>query len=257
MVLGETGLPVPVPQTEGLPASLAIAALGADPKPFLLNFPGLLKNLPILDKAAAGRGLFSIRSERDGIVRRVPMIMMAQGEIRPSLTFDMLRVVTGSNTILVKSDAAGVRSVALPGFELPTDRHGQLWIHFAPRDPARYVSAGDVLEGRVGAQQISRKLVLIGTSAAGLLDLKTTPVDPSMPGVEVHAQILESMLTKSMLSAPNYAVGAELLAAVVIGSLIIWVAPILSPFLLLGLRSAGLARWWSAPPGTTTHTRSC
>ena len=235
VVLGETGLPVAVPETESLPASLAIAALGADPKPFLLNFPGLLRNLPILDKAAAGRGLFSIRSERDGIVRRVPMIMMAQGEIRPSLTFDMLRVVTGSNTILVKSDAAGVRSVALPGFELPTDRHGQLWIHFAPRDSARYVSAGDVLEGRVGPQQISRKLVLIGTSAAGLLDLKTTPVDPSMPGVEVHAQILESMLTKSMLSAPNYAVGAELLAAAVIGALIIWVAPILSPFFLLAL----------------------
>jgi adenylate cyclase len=63
--------------------------------------------------------------------------------------------------------------------------------------------------------------------------LKTTPVDPSMPGVEVHAQVLESMLTKSMLTSPNYAIGAELVAAIVIGALIIWIAPILSPFLLL------------------------
>ena len=238
VVLGETGLPAVVPQSEAPPEALAVATMGADPKPFLLNFPGLLKNLPILDKAAAGRGLFSIRSERDGIVRRVPMIMLAQGEIKPSLTFDMLRVVTGSTTILIRSDAAGIRSVAIPGFELPTDRHGQLWIHFAPHDAARYVSAGDVLEGRIGPQQIARKLVLIGTSAAGLLDLKTTPVDPSMPGVEVHAQILESMLTKSMLSAPNYAVGAELCAALLIGAAIIWIAPILSPFFLLAFGAA-------------------
>jgi adenylate cyclase len=232
VVLGETGLPSAAPRPERSPA-VAIATLGPDPKPYLLNFPGLLTNLPILDKAAAGRGLFSIRSERDGIVRRVPMIMLAQGEIRPALTFDMLRVVTGSTTILVKSDAAGIRSVAIPGFELPTDRHGQLWIHFAPHDPARYISASDVLEGRVGPQQVSHKLVLVGTSAAGLLDLKTTPIDPSMPGVEVHAQILESMLTKSMLSAPNYAIGAELCAALLIGAVIIWIAPILSPFFLL------------------------
>ena len=233
VVLGETGLPLAVPLPDVPPSTVAVATLGADPRPFLLNFPGLLRNLPILDKAAAGRGLFSIRSERDGIVRRVPLVMLAQGDIKPALTFDMLRVVTGASTILIKSDMAGVRSVAIPGFELPTDRHGQLWIHFAPHDPARFVSASDVLEGRVGPQQVGRKLVLIGTSAAGLLDLKTTPVDPGMPGVEVHAQILESMLTKSMLSAPNYAIGAELCAALLIGAAIIWIAPILSPFFLL------------------------
>jgi adenylate cyclase len=233
VVLGETGLPTVVPQPDAPPNNVAVATLGADPRPYLLNFPGLLRNLPILDQAAAGRGLFSIRSERDGIVRRVPLVMVAQGDIKPTLTFDMLRVVTGASTILIKSDAAGLRSVAIPGFELPTDRHGQLWIHFAPHDPARFVSASDVLEGKVGPQEVGRKLVLIGTSAAGLLDLKTTPVDPSMPGVEVHAQILESMLSKSMLSAPNYAIAAELCAALLIGAVIVWLAPILSPIFLL------------------------
>ena len=124
-------------------------------------------------------------------------------------------------------DEAGIKSVAVPGFEMPTDRNGQLWVHFAPHDQARYVSAIDVLEGRVTADRVSRRLVLIGTSAAGLLDLKTTPIDPAMPGVEVHAQVLESILTNSMLSAPNYAVGAELRAAFVLGVAIIVLAPIL------------------------------
>ena len=110
-------------------------------------------------------------------------------------------------------DPAGIKSVALPGFEVPTDRNGQLWVHFAPHDKARYVSAVDVLEGRVTADRLSRRLVLIGTSAAGLLDLKTTPNDPTMPGVEIHAQVLEGLLSDGMLSQPYYAIVAEMGAA--------------------------------------------
>ena len=151
-----------------------------------------------------GAALFSIRTERDGIVRRVPMVMQAQGNVMPSLSFEMLRVATGSSTILIRMDEAGIKGVALPGFEMPTDRNGQLWVHFAPHDQARYVSALDLLEGRVAADRMSRRLVLIGTSAAGLLDLKTTPNDPVMPGVEIHAQVLESILSELD------AVGAEL-----------------------------------------------
>jgi adenylate cyclase len=233
VVLGETGLPSVVPQPDVPPPPPGLAMLGTDPKPYLFNFPGRLRNIPILEKSAAGRGLFSIRSERDGIVRRVPMIMVAQGDVLASLTFEMLRVVSGSSTILVRSDEAGVRSVAIPGFEMPTDRHGQLWIHFAPHDPARYVSAVDVLEGRVTSERVSRRLVLVGTSAAGLLDLKTTPLDPNMPGVEVHAQVLESMLTRSILSSPNYAIAAELSVAFVTGLAIIALAPVLGPVYLL------------------------
>jgi adenylate cyclase len=228
VVLGETGLPVAVPQTEGQPPIGGVAVLGGDPNNVLFRFPGLLRNIPILEHAAAGRGLFSIRTERDGIVRRIPMVMQAQGYIMPSLSFETLRVATGGSAILIRMDAAGVKSVALPGFDMPTDRNGQLWIHFAPHDKARYVSALDVLEGRVTADRVSRRLVLIGTSAAGLLDLKTTPNDPTMPGVEIHAQVLESILSNAVLSQPNYAIGAELLAAFLMGVAIIWVAPMLS-----------------------------
>jgi adenylate cyclase len=233
VVLGETGLPEVKPQLEGQPPTVGVASLGGDPKPFLLNFPGLLRNVPVLEKAAAGRGLFSIRTERDGIVRRVPMVMIAQGNIMPSLTFEMLRVVTNSSTILLRTDQAGVQSVALPGLTIPTDRNALLWVQFAAGDRTRYVSAIDVLEGRVPAERVSRRLVLVGTSAAGLLDLKTTPVDPTMPGVEVHAQILENILTNAMLSSPNYAIAAELGVALVMGLAIIVLAPILGPALLL------------------------
>ncbi|MBX9710834.1 MAG: adenylate/guanylate cyclase domain-containing protein, partial [Xanthobacteraceae bacterium] len=241
VVLGESGLPYVIPQPEVKLPLTGLATLGGDPQPYLLNFPGLLRNIPILEEAAPGRGLFTIRTERDGIVRRVPMIMMAQDNLMPSLTFEMLRVVTKADTILVKSDNAGVKSVGVPGFEIPTDRNGQLWVHFAKHDNARYISALDVLEGRIPAEVVAQRLILIGTSAVGLLDVKTTPLDPVMPGVEVHAQVLEAALTGQVLSQPNYAIGAELLAALLFSLAIIWFAPILSPLRLLAFGAVVVA----------------
>ncbi|HET9716233.1 MAG TPA: adenylate/guanylate cyclase domain-containing protein [Pseudolabrys sp.] len=233
VVLGQSGLPFAVAQPAGTQPPVGIATIGGDARPHLLNFPGLLRNVPVLEQAATGRGLFTIRAEQDGIVRRVPVVMQAQGAILPSLTLEMLRVVSGSSTLLIRSDNAGVQSASVPGFVIPTDRNGQLWIHFAPHDKARFVSAIDVLEGRVPADRFAQRLVLIGTSAIGLLDSKTTPVDPVMPGVEVHAQVLENILSGSVLTAPNYAIGVELTAALLLGIAIVWLAPTLSPLVLL------------------------
>jgi adenylate cyclase len=194
-----------------------------------------LRNVPVIEQAAAGRGLFSINPESDGIIRRVPVIMAAQGSLVPSLSMEMLRVVTGSSAILVRVDQAGVQAVAVPGLEVPTDRNGQFWVHFNRHDPERYVSAKDVLQGNVPPDRLAGKLVLIGTSAIGLLDLKTTPLDAAIPGVEVHAQILESVLSKSSLVNPNYAIGAELAIAVLFGLAIIVAAPMLPASIVIVL----------------------
>jgi len=235
VVLGESGLPYVLSEFDNTLPVTGLAMLGEPPQPFLLDFPGLLRNIPVLEQAAAGRGLFTIKPERDGIIRRVPMMMQAQGATMPSLSFEILRVATGTDTIFIKSDKAGIKSIAVKGFEIPTDRNGQLWVHFARRDPSIYVSASDVLEGRVAPERIARKLVLIGTSAVGLLDLKTTPIDPVMPGVEVHAQVLESALTRAVLSQPNYSTLVELCAAILLGLLVIAFAPLFGPVSLVAV----------------------
>ena len=235
VVLGESGLPYVLRELDkNLPVT-GLAMLGEDPQRFMLNFPGLLRNTPVLEAAAGGRGLFTIRTERDGIVRRVPVIMQAQGLTMPSLTFEMLRLATGSDTIFIKSDVAGIKSVAVKGFEVPTDRNGQLWVHFAHHDPSIFVSAADVLEGSVEPQTIAEKLVLIGTSAVGLLDVKTTPVSPVMPGVEIHAQVLEAALTKKLLSQPSYGPILEFGAALLLGIAVIWLAPLFGPVTLVAV----------------------
>jgi adenylate cyclase len=249
VVLGESGYHLALPRSGPQPPAAGFAMMGPDPRPFLVGFPGLLTNVPALEDAAAGRGLFNIRSETDGIVRRLPMLVEAQGTVFPALSLEMLRVATGAGAIRVKTDAAGVRSVAIPGLEIPTDKNGQLWIHFAPYDANRYVSAKDVLEDNVPAARVARKLVLVGTSAVGLRDIKATPIDPAMSGVEAHAQVLESVLTKTVLVYPNYAIGAELAAATLIALAIIAAGPILGAATLLGVGAAvaaglGAASWY-------------
>jgi len=242
VVVGQVGSATPVPRSEteaALPTGFAVK--GPDPSPFLVTFAGLLRNVPAIEQAAAGRGVFSILPERDGIVRRVPIIMQAQGAMVPSLSMELLRVVADSGAILVRADEAGVQSVAVPGLELPTDQNGRLWVHFNRHDPGRYISANDVLQGRVSHDNVEGKLVLIGTSAAGLLDVKTTPVAAAMPGVEVHAQILESALANSLLTYPSYAIGAELVVAVLVGLAIIIVAPMLRASIVIALGAVVVA----------------
>lgn len=235
VVLAESGLREVVRDLDTTLPETGLATSGEDPQRFFYEFTGLLRNTRVLEQAAAGRGLFSINPERDGIIRRVPMIMQAQGTTMPSLSLEMLRVVTGFDTFFIKNDEAGILSVGFQNFQIPTDRNGQLWVHFARNDPSIYVSAIDVIEGSVPPEKIRGKLVLIGPSATGLNDIKTTPVSRAMPGVEIHAQVLEAALTKSLLSEPPYGPFLEFGAALLLGILVIAFAPRFGPVTLVAV----------------------
>jgi adenylate cyclase len=238
VVLGESGAAEELAALDKTLPVTGLAMLGEEPQRFMFEFPGLLRNTKVLEHAAAGRGLFTIKPERDGIVRRVPMIMLAQGQTMPSLSFEMLRVAAGSGTILIKSEKTGIKSLGIKGFQLPTDGNGQLWVHYARQDPSLYVPVTNVLEKTVAPEMIAGKLVLIGTSAVGLNDIKTTPVSQNMPGVEIHAQILESALTGDVISQPVYGIAVEFATALLFGLLVIAFAPQFGPVTLVALGAA-------------------
>jgi adenylate cyclase len=235
VVLGESGAAEELAALDKTLPVTGLAMLGEEPQRFMFQFPGLLRNTKVLEHAAAGRGLFTIKPERDGIVRRVPMIMLAQGQTMPSLSFEILRVATGSDTILIKSEKEGIKSLGFKRFQLPTDRNGQLWVHYARQDPSLYVPVTNVLEKTVAPEMIAGKLVLIGTSAVGLNDIKTTPVSQHMPGVEIHAQILESALSGAVISTPIYGSAVEFATALLFGLLVIAFAPLFGPVTLVAL----------------------
>ena len=243
VIVGQSGSPLSQPRSDAEKAlQTGFAIIGPDPTPLLVTFKGLLRNVPLIEQAAAGRGVLSIDPDRDGIIRRVPVILTAQDVLVPSLAMEMLRVVTGSGAIQVRADEAGVQSVGVRGLAVPTDNRGRVWVHFNKIDRERsYVSAKDLLQGRLPPDRVRGRLVLFGTSAIGLFDIKTTPVDAAMPGVEVHAQILESVLTKAQLAPVPDAIGAEIVIAVLLGLAIIVAAPALSPTVVVVLGAAMVA----------------
>ncbi|MCZ8261450.1 MAG: adenylate/guanylate cyclase domain-containing protein [Beijerinckiaceae bacterium] len=244
VVLGRSGLGQGQVQA-GEDPPVPLAMIGGDSLDLLPAYPDMVRNLPILEKNAAGLGLFSVLPEADGIIRRVPTAFAIGGQVRPALAVEILRVATGGDALAIRRDSAGISGLVIGGHPLPTERDGRLWVHYTPHAPARFVSAVDVLEGRFPPERFRNRIVLIGASAVGLQDLRPTPLEPAMPGVEIHAQVLETILGGAVLVRPNLALGAEVLAGAALAGLIILLVPVLGPLpvLVLGLALASLTLW--------------
>ena len=231
IITGISGEPAETGRT--LPAaksSLAIA--GDDPKRFVPAFPGGTPSLQILSDKSKGIGAVNWLPEHDQIVRRVPLFISIAGQLYPSLALEQLRLAENTKTLFVKSSAGsgieafgqhtGLDSVRAGSRVLASDGDGQMWLHFAPFDRSAYIPAYKLLNGEVETAKLAARHILIGSSATGLLDLRATPLDASVPGVEIHAQALDQMLAGDGLVRPAWATGAELLLIILGGGLIAW-----------------------------------
>ncbi len=215
------------------PAPLAsFAFAGDDPQDFVPHFSGAVSDLPELNQHASGLGAVNWIPHSDQVIRRVPLLVSVAGKLYPSLPLETLRVALRATTVFVRSSGGsgvlafgqqtGVESVRVGTNVLPTDAEGELWLRLSRSDARRYISAHSILDGTFDPRAIAGRHILIGTSAVGLLDLRATPLDAAVPGVEIHAQALEQMLSGDHLSRPAYATGAELLFLVAFGALIAW-----------------------------------
>ncbi|MBM3567880.1 MAG: adenylate/guanylate cyclase domain-containing protein [Alphaproteobacteria bacterium] len=242
-VLGQAATPNKVPVQESA-VRTAVAELGGNPRPKLLNFEGVVRNIPPLDQAASGRGLFSVNPEVDGIVRRLPAAVASDGHLYVTLGVEMLRVALGQSAVGLRSNPTGIESIFVQGLPaIPTDINGRILLHFAQHDPARYVSARDVMAGKVPPDVLGRRFVLIGTSAEGLKDIRATPVDRAIPGVEIHAMMIEQALGGGFLTRPWYLLTGEWVALLISGLLIIFLLPLIGArwtVLMFGVIVAGL-----------------
>jgi len=210
---------------------------GPDPRPFIPTLASMIRPVEELERATQGVGMITVYSDSDGVVRRVPMMVEVANSVFPALSLEMLRVGLGNRPFLAVSNQDGVQEVILTKqFRIPTDRNGNTWVYFTAVDrEKRYVSAKDVISGAIDKERVAGKLVLIGTSAMGLKDIRNTPIDPALPGVEVHANILETILTKTYLRRPGDSLGKEISIALVAGILMIIFVPLIGAGLTLGL----------------------
>ncbi len=202
-----------------------ITKIGEDPLPFITPFPNLVRNMPSLEASASGHGVFSVTPDPDGIYRRVPLIMRFGDKIRLALSAETLRIATGGFGSATKANEAGLYGVVVAGNLVPTDRRGMVWPYFSKSLRSRYVSAGAALDGTADYSKIAGHILLVGTSAVGLEDTRATPLGVQMPGVEIHAQVIENILTGQMLVRPPLATPIELAIALVAGLLIIIIVP--------------------------------
>jgi CHASE2 domain-containing sensor protein len=209
----------------------------------LRRFDGHLQSLPEIDRVAAGRGLVSVDSP-DRVVRTVPMIARVGQALVPALSVEMVRIASGR--ALLQLEDRGAERVALKVAEamVPLQSDGSLRVYFGPHDAGRFVSAEEVLSGKASAEVLRDKFVLVGVTGLGLLDFQATPLGERIPGVEVHAQILEQMFDGAYLRRPSGAAWLEAGVLAAAGLLLVLLVPRLraaSSALLLGAVLAVLA----------------
>jgi len=181
---------------------------------------GAVCNIDILSRAVTHSGFINATTDRDGALRRVPLLMAFNGKIYPSLALAALIQAYDSKQMLLRMDANGVESVTLNGRVIPLDESGNLLIRFrGPENTFRHISAARLLDGRVSKTEINGHIVFIGTSAAGLKDFYTMPFDPFFPGVEAHAAIVDNIIQGDFLQRAQWMRGVELLLGILIGIL--------------------------------------
>ncbi len=202
---------------------------GDDPAAVIPHYQSFLRNVPAISRRARGEGVLNSTSDVDGIVRRVPLLAGVAGKIYPSLTLEVLRVAFGEKYFVVHSDKAGVRGISIADFFYPTAPDGQIWLHYTAHQPARYVSAKEVLAGGLSSATFANRIVLLGTSSAGLLDLRATPLEPQMAGVEIHAQVLEMLAPGHALTRPGFAHWMELAMIALAGLAMVVLIPMFRP----------------------------
>lgn len=203
-----------------------------DPLPLLPQFRSVIRSTPVIDAAATGHGMISAEAY-DGITRNIPMVMAVQGAIAPTLTLEMIRVAAGESSVKIRTASSGVLSVGVGDIAIPTGPRGRTWIRFSRHDQRRFVSAMDVIEGRVNPELIASKLVLVGLTGLALVDYPATPVDASVPGTEIHAQLIENIFDNDHLTRPHWSRMAELLTLGLCGALFVLMTPLMRPWLSL------------------------
>ncbi|MFM2261844.1 MAG: hypothetical protein RI959_520, partial [Pseudomonadota bacterium] len=177
---------------------------------------------PELEAQAKGNGALSFVPDGDGVVRRVPLVLGLAGEPVPTLVSESLRVAQGERNYLLLSEDAdvGLAGLRVGSLLMPTTPQGELWVHYSGDAPQRYIPAWKLFAGQVPPEQLEGNIVLVGSSAQGLMDLRFSPLGRVMPGVEAHAQALEQVLSDYFLQRPGWATAAEALMLAV-GALLV------------------------------------
>lgn len=224
VVLGTAGFNYPATSTTDALRVWPMRVSGGNALKSVWRFPQALASLPLMQAAASGQGLLSAELEK-GVVRRAPLVGAVGESLLPSLSMELLRVATGAPAVEVALDRRGVSTVSVGDLHVPTQPDGTVWVNFSAPAPDRYVSALDLMQGRLDPALLQNRIVIVALTGLGLTDYKTNARGDFLPGVDVHAQMIESFFDGAMLRRPAWINWLEVATFVVASLLLVWLMP--------------------------------
>jgi len=233
---------VPSERTKNTPRNPGSAVMGPEWLDQIVQYPGLIANIPQLENAAAGIGIVNTLPEVDGVNRRLPLVVSVNEKLYPSLAMETLRVAAGDSTFQVKLNEGGVEKMRIPKFgPVTTDNLGRVWIDWSQEN--KQVSLMDLPKDFHGA------IVIVGPTAAGVANPLPTSKGAVFPQ-DVQAAVIGTMVNGVVIQRPDWADGAEIIALVVSGILLLfltrWVYVGLASTLILAIGAVLGSRWFFA-----------
>ncbi|WP_374090380.1 CHASE2 domain-containing protein [Methylomicrobium lacus] len=233
------------------PAKARFVEIGGSPKPYLPSIQDFVAPLPPFETAAEGIGALTFIPDADGIIRKIPLLLNYRGTLVPALAAEALRIAQQAKNYTIVSgteNGAGIGEIRIGKMTVPTTAQGEIWIHYTRPEARRFIPAWQILSGNIPAASLQGGILLVGASAQGLMDLRFSPLGDIIPGIEIHAQALEQMLSGSHLLRPSWSNSLELLIVALGGlavGLITLNAGALASFgvFLLALASLWLGAW--------------
>ena len=202
---------------------------GGDPQKYTFNYPYSIGSLEKLEKSVKGLGSISFLDQTDGIIRSLPLIVRFNKKIYPTIGLEMVRVGVNQKNLYVELDEVGIKRISVRPHKILTDPNGIFWIRYKESLKNQYISASSVFDGNFDKARFENKFVLIGASAQGLFDLVKTPLGVTIPGVEVHANVIENILDQSyLIRNPNIYV-FELLFSIIVACITFFLSQKIKP----------------------------
>ena len=198
-VIAVLGSSVPSHGTHDRSAKARFLSKGGDPKNFTYAYPYSIGSLEKLEKSAKGLGSISFLDQTDGIIRSLPLLVRFENKLYPTMGLEMIRVGSNQKNIYIEMNEIGINRISSRPHKIYSDPNGIVWIRYKKSLKSQYISASSVFDGKFDSARFKNKYVLIGASAQGLFDLVKTPLGVTIPGVEVHGNVIENILDQSYL----------------------------------------------------------
>ena len=189
---------------------------GGNPKNFTYNFPYSIGSLERLEKNVKGLGSISFLDQSDGVIRSLPLIVRFNEKLFPTLGLELIRTGTKKKNLIVKLDETGIKEINVRPYKINSDPNAIMWIRYKQPIKNQYISAAKVFDGDFDESFFKDKYVFIGASAQGLFDLVKTPLGITIPGVEVHANVVENITDDTYLTRNPKIYIFELLFSIII-----------------------------------------